>query len=82
MYRTKLFSSSKMYSVKFRLNQGDDHAFTSRAFSVFAPKLINSLPKHITDMFPSDPVTESVSVDYFKRALKTFLFQSGFPDVA
>jgi len=54
----------------------------SRAFSVYAPKLTNSLPKHIRDMFPSDSVTESVSVDCFKHASKTFLFQSVFVDVA
>jgi len=34
------------------------------------------------DMFPSDPVIESVSVDRFKHALKTSLFQSVFADAA
>jgi len=53
----------------------------SRAFSVYAPKLINSLPKHIRDRFSSDPVAESVSVDCFKHALKIFLCQSVFADV-
>jgi len=46
----------------------------SRDFSVYAPKLINSLPKHIRDMFPSNPVTESVSVDCLSMHLKHFYF--------
>jgi len=36
----------------------------------------------VRDMFPSDPVTESVSVDCFKQALKIFLFQSIIAAVA
>ena len=43
--------------------------FYSRAFEVYAPTLWNSLPLNIRDS-----VTQSVSIDAFKRNLKTVLF--------
>ena len=53
----------------------------SRAFSVYAPKLINSFPKNIRDMFSVVSSCETVSIKQFKRVLKTFLFKSAFADV-
>lgn len=47
------------------------HSFGDRAFSVVAPKLWNSLPIHIRS---------SVSLDIFKRKLKTHLFKQAFND--
>src|SRR5277367_2069711 len=46
----------------------------SRAFSVYAPKLINSFPKNIRDMFSCVSGCEVVTIDHFKCALKTFYF--------
>jgi len=60
----------------------------SRAFSVYAPKLWNSLPRELTDTLYGAPVVgsnesvEPLSISSFKRSLKYFLFNITFADVA
>ena len=45
------------------------HMFAERSFSVYGPKLWNTLP---------DSVKESETIDTFKRNLKTYLFTKAY----
>jgi len=45
-------------------------SFGSRAFRISAPKIWNSLPPHIL---------QSLTLDSFRRHLKTYYFQSAYP---
>jgi len=49
----------------------------SRSFEGYAPDLWNSLPADIRDS-----VKHGISVDAFKRGLRTVLFSKAFRDVA
>jgi len=55
--------------------------FESRAFSVYAPRLWNTLPKNLRDMLSVDPNHQSSSLDTFKCSLKTLFFQYAFAGV-
>jgi hypothetical protein len=50
-------------------------ATASRAFSSYASRLWNSLPQNLRDCVL---ISESVSIDGFKRMLKTILFSAAF----
>ena len=53
-----------------------DTAFASRAFNVFAPRLWNKLPSALR--YAVIPNSQSLSVNSFKRSLKTLHFKSAF----
>ena len=53
-----------------------DTSFASRAFNVYAPRLWNKLPSVLRAA--ALPSTQSLSVNSFKRSLKTLHFKSAF----
>ena len=53
--------------------------FSSRAFSVYGPRLWNSLPKTLRDLAIPDS-EQAASVFLFKTHLKTFLFSTAYPE--
>ena len=58
----------------------------SRAFSIYAPRLWNSLPRHIRDiknmLNPQEPSSEPVCIYSMKKSLKSYFFNIAFADVA
>src|SRR6266446_1031755 len=50
----------------------------SRAFSCFAPTLWNNLPNSLRNCVSRVPGIDPISVDAFKRRLKTFLFNAAY----
>jgi hypothetical protein len=53
-------------------------ATASRAFSCYAPKLWNTFPQLLRDSVSLERGTGAVSLDSFKRMLKTFFFSVAF----
>ena len=50
----------------------------SHAFSAYAPRLWNNLPQSIHNFVDLDMHTAMVSVDVFKRKLKTVFFKEAY----
>ena len=67
---TRLSSSGTLLDVPFCKS-----VISSRAFSCCAPTLWNSFPQSMRDSVNVDSSLQSVSVDSFKRMLKTHLFK-------